>query len=408
MPDVRMRGFSSRTTVDAALSWLNQQTTPLPAENVSLYDAATRTLARDIVSQVNVPGFPRAMMDGYAVVADDTLGSSTYNPLTVEITGQSQPGGQPLPPIQRGQVIGINTGAPLPSGADAVLPVEKTERRDNLLDMMGEVSPGKHVSPVGEDIPLGTTVLSAGRNLRPQDIGVLSSIGVDEVPVVRQPRVHVVLTGDELLPAGTVPSGSKVADANGPMLHALVARDGGVLTGHLTIVEDNPTAILQAMQTPADVILVSGGSSVGPEDHAPVLLEEQGDLAIHGIAMRPSSPTGLGRLGNAVVVLLPGNPVSCLCAYDFFARRAICNLAGRDIDWPYRSKMLPLSRKLVSVVGRVDYARMKVVGEHVEPMAVSGASILSSTTRADGFCIVPADSEGLPEGALVQFFYYDL
>jgi molybdopterin molybdotransferase len=273
--------------------------------------------------------------------------------------------------------------------------------------MMGEVSPGKHVSPIGEDISRGTIVLSKGRTLRPQDLGVLSSIGVSEVPVVRQPRVHLVLTGDELLPAGTMPSDFRIADANGPMLHALVARDGGTLQGHLTIVEDNPAAILQAMQTPADVTLVSGGTSVGPEDHAPVLLAEHGELAIHGIAMRPSSPTGLGRIGESIVVLLPGNPVSCLCAYDFFAGRAIRSLSGRAADWPYRSQMLPLSRKLVSVVGRVDYARMRITGDHVEPMAVAGASILSSTTRSDGFCIVSADSEGLPEGALVQFYYYD-
>jgi molybdopterin molybdotransferase len=172
------------------------------------------------------------------------------------------------------------------------------------------------------------------------------------------------------------------------------------------MVADDPEAILAALRDQADVVLVSGGSSVGQEDHAPRLLAQHGQLAIHGIAMRPSSPAGMGRLGRQLVFLLPGNPVSCLCAYDFFAGRAIRRLGGRDPDWPYRRVRLALRRKLVSVVGRVDYARVARVGEEVEPVAIGGASVLSSTIRADGFVIIPGDSEGFPAGSQVEVFLY--
>jgi molybdopterin molybdotransferase len=137
------------------------------------------------------------------------------------------------------------------------------------------------------------------------------------------------------------------------------------------------------------------------------VLAQHGTLAIHGVAMRPSSPAGMGRLETRLVFLLPGNPVSCLCAYDFFAGRALRGLAGLRRDWPYRSVTLPLRRKLVSEVGRVDYARVAIVAGEVEPIAIAGASILSSTTRADGFVVVPGDSEGVPAHSLVQVWLYD-
>jgi molybdopterin molybdotransferase len=161
------------------------------------------------------------------------------------------------------------------------------------------------------------------------------------------------------------------------------------------------------MRGDVDCVIVSGGSSVGLEDHAPRLLVQHGELAIHGIAIRPSSPTGMGRLEDRLVFLLPGNPVSCLCAYDFFAGRAIRAMAGRDRHWPYRSHTLRLRRKLVSTVGRVDYARVAVQDELVEPIAVTGASLLTSTTRAEGFVVVPPDSEGYPAGAEVQVYFYE-
>jgi molybdopterin molybdotransferase len=403
--DVRMRGFARRTTVDAALAWVDERATPLPAESTPLLEAAGRVLAVDIVSRVDAPQFPRAMMDGFAVRATDTLGASEYNRLTLTVIGEALPGRAFAGVVQPGQAVRIMTGAPLPRGADAVLPVEQVESQAAQVFAQGEVSPGKHVGGVGEDVARGSVVLPAGRKLRPQDLGVLSSIGVAHAPVVRRPVVRIVVTGNELLPAGTPPEGYHVADANSPMLDALVRRDGGV-PRNPGIVPDTAEAILAALRDEADLTLVSGGSSVGQEDLAPRLLAEHGQLPIHGVAMRPSSPTGMGTLGAKLVFLLPGNPVSCLCAYDFFAGRAIRALGGLARDWPYSQARLPLRRKLVSVVGRVDYARVKIMGGEVEPLAIGGAAVLSSTTRADGFVIVPADSEGYPPGAEVAVYLY--
>lgn len=405
-PDVRMAGFPKRSGIPDVLGWLDQQLHPLPGEQVSLLELAGRVLNAEIVSEFDVPGFQRAMMDGFALRAADTLGASTYNRLPLQVAAEILPGRELATNLQEGQAARIMTGAPVPAGADAVLPAEKTETVGDNVYAMGEVAPGQHVGRVGEDIGRQTTVLPKGRVIRPQDIGVLSSIGVAEAAVVRRPRVRILVTGNELLPPGSKPSGCRIVDANSPMLAALVHRDGGVPVNP-GIVPDDPDSILDAMRDSADVVLVSGGSSVGQEDYAPQLLAQHGELAIHGIAMRPSSPAGMGKLMDRLVFLLPGNPVSCLCAYDFFAGRAIRVLAGRNAAWPYREASRRLRRKLVSAVGRVDYARVKLVGDEVESLATGGASVLSSTTRADGFVVVPGDSEGYPPGAEVTVWLYD-
>ena len=396
LPDVRMKGFASRTTVETAIAWIDAaipEFSSLSSEHVPLLEAVARVLASDVISSVNVPGFTRSMMDGFALRAEETFGATAYNALPLQIAGTSLPG-RPFPGVvQQGQAVLIMTGAPMPDGADAVIPVEYTETHESTLLVMGDVSAGKHVGSVGEDVPSDSVVLRAGRLLRPQDIGVLSSIGCGIVTAIRSPRVRILITGNELLPSGTRPDGYQIADANGPMLHALVSRDGGLplMPG---IVSDGRESLLAALAEPADIVLVSGGSSVGLEDHAPRILADHGTLAIHGIAMRPSSPTGMGLFNHHLVFLLPGNPVSCLCAYDFFAGRAIRAMGGRSKDWPYQQVHAILTRKLISTIGRVDYARVKLNGNNADPVAIAGASILTSTTQADGFVIIPADSEG--------------
>jgi molybdopterin molybdotransferase len=402
-----MRGFARRASVQQALTWLDQLLQPLPSETVTLDEAAGRVLAQEVISSVAVPGFDRAMMDGFALRAEQTEGASTYNPLVLTIASEILPGAEHLPSLLPGQAARIMTGAPLPSGADAVLPVERTQIDGDQVWVMEPIPAHKHVGLCGEDVRPGDRVLAAGRTLRPQDLGVLSSIGVSQLRVHRRPHVRIVITGNELLPSGSQPCGTRIVDANGPMLAALVRRDGGQVTSR-QIIPDQADTVLAAMQDDVDVVLVSGGSSVGQEDFAPGLLARHGQLAFHGLAMRPSSPTGMGTLGDRLVFLLPGNPVSCLCAYDFFAGRAIRQLQGRGTAWPYRSRRLPLRRKLVSQVGRVDYARVCVVGGQVEPVAISGASQLTSTTRADGFVIVPEDSEGYAPGSEVEVQLYDV
>jgi molybdopterin molybdotransferase len=425
--DVRMRGFARRHTVAAALEWLDGQLQPfdvtqgrlLDAETVPVGVAAGRVLATSVVSDVDVPGFDRATMDGYAVDAASTDGAAPYNRLPLTVIGDSMPGRPFDGSVRSGEAVRVMTGAPIPRGADAVLPAEFVEIGDQFeasvpgnsaeaglhVQALAAVSPAKNVGRRGEDIPRGATVLERGRVLRPQDVGVLSSVGHDQVSVLRRPRVRLVVTGNELLPAGSRPHGVHIADANGPMLAALVERDGGVVD-FPGLVRDDPQAILDGLMADADIVIVSGGSSVGVEDLAPTLVAEHGELAVHGIAMRPSSPTGLGTIGRRLVFLLPGNPVSSLCAYDFFAGRAVRALGGRDKAWPYRVVRAALGRKISSPIGRLDYARVRFVEGRIEPIAVGGASVLSSTTRADGFVIVGDDSEGFAEGTEVDVWLY--
>jgi molybdopterin molybdotransferase len=216
----------------------------------------------------------------------------------------------------------------------------------------------------------------------------------------------VLVTGNELLPPGSTPEGFKIVDSNSPMLDALVARDGGeclpvhYLPDHYEMVRD------AIRDTDADVILVSGGSSVGVEDHAPRAVAELGELAVHGVAMRPAAPLGVGFL-PLPVFLLPGNPVSCLCAYDLFAGRVVRRLGGRAWDLPYRNVSLPLAAKIVSAAGRLDYVRVKIEAGQVVPIATSGASMLSSTVVADGFVLVSRDRESLEPGEVVEVWLYD-
>jgi molybdopterin molybdotransferase len=407
-----MRGFARRHTVAQALGWLDAQLQPLEAESVPLGLVAGRVLASPVASDVDVPGFDRATMDGFAVVAASTEGAGPYSRLPLTVIGASMPGRPFDGAIRSGEAVQVMTGAPMPAGADAVLPAEFVEADANSPAEAGHhviavasVSPAKNVGRRGEDILRGTAILDRGRVLRPQDVGILSSVGHAQVSVVRRPRVRLVITGNELLPAGSRPRGFQIADANGPMLSALVERDGGVVD-FPGLVRDDRQAIVDALTADADIVIVSGGSSVGVEDMAPSLVAELGELAVHGIAMRPSSPTGLGRIGRRLVFLLPGNPVSSLCAYDFFAGRAIRALGGRTADWPYRSIRGTLGRKISSPVGRLDYARVTIVNGMVEPLAVGGASVLSSTTRADGFVIVDDDSEGFAEGSEVDVWLY--
>jgi molybdopterin molybdotransferase len=407
LPDVRMHGFPQRHTVAQALAWLDAQLHPLAPETVPLRGAAGRVLASEIVSDVDVPGFDRATMDGYAVVAASTEGASAYQGIRLTIVGESFPGFRYAGSLAPGQALRIMTGAPMPAGADAVLPAERTDvESDAVIIALSTVAPEKHVGRRGEDIARGTLVLDRGRVLRPQDLGVASSIGLSGLPVHRRPRVRLVVTGNELVPSGSTPHPFSVIDSNGPMLASLVERDGGIVD-FPGLVRDDADAILEAMRVDVDVVIVSGGSSVGLEDLAPMLVARHGHLAIHGIAMRPSSPTGLGTLGDRLVVLLPGNPVSNLCAYDFFAGRAIRALGARPLTWPYRAVRGRLGRKISSAIGRLDYARVTIEDGVVEPLAIAGASMLSSTTRADGFVIVGDDSEGFPAGAHVDVWLYD-
>ncbi|HMB05401.1 MAG TPA: gephyrin-like molybdotransferase Glp, partial [Isosphaeraceae bacterium] len=384
--DPRMHGSRTRTSVDEAIVLIDRRVGPLPAETVDFRGAAGRVLAEAVRAAEPVPAFDRAAMDGYAIRGEETFGAGPYRPAAFRRAGDARPGRRCEVQVGPGEAVQITTGSALPTGADAVVKVESTRAEGDSILVFEATPPGRHVGRRGEDIAAGTIVLPAGRVLRPQDLGALSAVAARSIAVIRRPSVAVLVTGDELLEPGTPARGVQIADVNSVMLAALIARDGGSARVVGPLPDDRARLRDEFARAAAgsDLVLISGGTSAGPEDYAPGLVAELGELAVHGVALRPASPAGIGFLGAVPVVLLPGNPVSCLCAYDFFAGPIVRRLGGRPRAWPYRALVLPLAKELVSVVGRVDYARVRIEQGQVEPLAISGASILSSTTRADG------------------------
>jgi molybdopterin molybdotransferase len=405
--DVRMRGFRERVSVERALAVALEGLAPRGAETLPLDAAAGRVLAQDVASAVDVPGFDRSAMDGWAVRAEDTFGASSYDPLPLALVGESMPGHPWTGTLGPREAVRIMTGAPVPAGADAVVPAE-LGRDDGVRVLVDTpVTPAKNVGRRGEDVRRGDVLLRAGRRLRPQDLGLLASTGHGTATVYAAPRVRILATGNELLAPGETPRGSHIVDSNTPMLQALVACDGGVVERTLRLRDDEDAIRATLSESGFEVLVATGGTSVGREDYLPKLVAETGSVDVHGVAMRPSSPTGIGRVGAARVFLLPGNPVSCLAAYDFFAGPAIRRLAGLPAASPYRTVRARMAKPLASQIGRTDYCRVVLTPRGVEPLAVAGASVLSSTTRADGFVVVPAGSEGFPEGAEVEVSLYD-
>ena len=405
--DVRMRGFSERVDVEVVDAFLAEHARPLEAEDVALLDSGGRVLAEDVASEVDVPGFARSAMDGYALRGEESFGASAYDVIRLKVVGLALPGAPHSGVVGEGEAVRIMTGAPVPEGADAVVKAEVCEEADGVVSISEATAPQKNVGAIGEDIKRGESILRAGRRLRPQDVGLIASVGLASVSCRRRPRVKLVVTGNELLPAGTRPSGSQIVDSNSVVLRGLITRDGGQSLP-FEIIPDLPEEIRKAMaDETADVVLVSGGTSVGQEDHAPRLLSELGRLDFHGISMRPSSPTGIGRIGSRLVFLLPGNPVSCLSAYEFFAGPTIRALGGRNRAWPHRRAFVPLARKIVSEIGRTDYVRVAIEQGRATPLATSGASILSSTVRAAGAVVVAREMEGMAEGEQVEVLLYD-
>lgn len=400
----------NRTPVAAVHALLDSRLQPLSPESVPLADVAGRVLANAIFSPVDVPSFRKSAMDGFALRAADTSPSRE-----IPIVGEAFPAKPFARELQPGETVRIATGAPVPPGADAILMIELAEVRDNCVRARTPVAIGKHVIVAGEDVARGTQVLPANRVLRPQDLGVLASIGVANISVIARPRVAILVTGNELLPPGTAPTGFQIVDSNSPMLAALITRDGAIpqyarhLRDEFSTVRD---AIAHATTT-ADAVIVTGGTSVGAEDHAPRAVAELGELAVHGIAIRPGAPSGIAFVPDGSrtvpVFLLPGNPVACLCAYDLFASRAIRRLGARPHELPYRTHAFTLTETIRSATGRVDYVRVKVnvAEKSATALATTGASNLSSTATADGFVLVPEARDSLAPGETVTVWLYD-
>jgi molybdopterin molybdotransferase len=404
-----MRGFAERTDLEAALETLRSCVEPLDAETVPLPEALHRTLARDVVSSLDVPAFDKSAMDGYALRAAETFGASPTDPASFRVVGEILPGDEGDLEVGPGEAVRIMTGGAFPAGADAVLMVEHaTDRGDSVL-VHGSVVPGRNVARTAEDVRKGDTVLERGRVLRPADLGVLASIGVSEPEVTRRPVVGLLATGNELVEPGSAEAGrrGRVVNSCRYMLQALVAQTGGAARWLGTFPDDRKALRSALERFEGDVLVTTGATSTGKEDHLPVLLAELGELLVHGVNIRPASPLGFGRLGRALAVLLPGNPAAAFVGFDVFVRPALQGLLGQREGRRNRRVRRRLRRKLASALNRTDFVRVRLVGDaEVEPLRSGGAGVLTSVTRADGFVIVPRDDEGFEAGTEVEVYLF--
>ena len=392
------RIFKERTSVDEALQLFLESIFPLRhTDEVPLEACAGRVLAESVVSGRDVPHYRRAAMDGYAVRASDTPGSSPANPVLLQLSDS----------IEEGTSMWVHTGAALPDGADAVVMVEDTVTAGDMVEIRAQVYPGRNVGQVGEDIKKEDLVFEEGHFLRPCDAAVLASLGLDRVSVFRKPVVAVIPTGDELVSrekADEVPPPGMVLETNGLMAALYVERWGGIprCTG---IVPDRPESIKEAVEAnlDADMILLSGGTSVGKRDHAPGVVESLGKLLVHGVGLSPGKPAALGVICKTPVVCLPGYPVAGLVALYFFVRPGIRKL-GSIPEMPEIVLRKRLAAKISSKIGYVNFIRVVFEGDRVRPLMGAGAGVLSSVAKADGYVLVPEHVEGYEEGQEVDVF----
>jgi molybdopterin molybdotransferase len=391
---------------------------PVGTEEVELVAAGGRVLAATITTPEDVPGFLRATMDGYAARAQDTFGASVGAPQYLEIKGEVPMGAAPNGSVGPGETLRVPTGAMLPEGADAVVMLEYTaEHPDGTLEVRRAVAPGENVLSPGEDVSRGEALFPAGRRLRPQEIGLLAALGVTRLVVYQKPRVGIISSGDEIVPLEGKPQPGQVRDANAYLAAAQVAEWGGVPLG-LGIVPDDFSALrksLAAAIKEADLILVSGGSSVGVRDLTLSAIQDLPDaeVLVHGVALRPGKPTilaSLGQEGGQPLLGLPGHPASAAVVMEVLGRPLLLRLAGlaEPVPWGHTVSAL-LSRNLAGATGREDYVRVRLrrEGKNLWADPVLGPSgLLSPLVKSDGLVMIPLGLEGLfkEEEVTVQLF----
>jgi molybdopterin molybdotransferase len=405
--DVRTKGFHKRVPVDKALNILLREIKPLGAERVQLADTLGRVLAQKVVAPHDSPPFSRGAMDGYALKGENTFGASQTNPIYFKLKGKVLTGKTSDFRIHEFEAARIMTGAPVPEGADAVAMFEYVKELEDEIEVLKPVTPGKNISLKGEDVKKGDVLLRKGRKIKPQDVAITAAMGISKLTVYRRPTVAIIATGDELREPGSKLRGAEIYDANSYSLHALVERNGGLPEIYGIVRDDYPElvgAVRKALG--ADLVLISGATSVGDKDFVPKVLAELGEVLVHGIAMRPGEPTGFGVVDGKLVFMLPGYPVAAIFAYETFVRPALEKMQGLDASRRYPKIRGQLKRKIASELGRRDYVRVKLdlTGEQpmVEPIRTSGSGIISSLVRADGFVVVPENTEGLEQGIMVE------
>jgi molybdopterin molybdotransferase len=403
MAATKMRPFGETISLDVARAILEGTGAPISrTEIISLEHAAGRVLARDVTATADVPPFSRAGMDGYAVQASDTRGASRGEPRTVKQIGTLYTGQVSPIPIRAGECIEISTGAPMPNGADAVVMVEETaSENDGSVRIFSEVQPLQNVGKQGADIQAGQIVLSAGELINSSRVGALAAIGTARVEVFERPRIAILSTGNEVVEPGEPLKPGHIYDINRFTLSAVVEENGGIAVAYPPAPDSLDALIMQLEQCLVnDVVVFSGGSSVGERDLIRDAIAAKGDLLFHGIAVKPGKPTGLGVVNGKPVFAMPGYPTSCLSNAHILLvplLRRIARLPRR----PKQTVLLPLAQRIGSVRGRHQFFTVRIVDGKAWP-AFKGSGDITSMSRADGFIEIPSEIESVDANTQVE------
>ncbi len=407
MTDPRESGFKDVTPLAEARQRLREAVSPHDrTETVPLSTAAGRTVAESVRARRAVPHYDRAAMDGFAVRAEDTFGAGDRSPAVLRLGGHAEDGDEVVP----GEAVRVHTGSELPPGADAVVMVEQTDTVADDVEIFDAVAEGENVAPAGEDVEADRALYEPGHQLRPSDIGLLKSTGVTEIECYQPPTVGVIPTGEELVQ--TDPAPGEIIETNGLTVAQYVERWGGV-PEYRNIVTDDEHALRAAIQRDLtkDVIVTTGGSSVGERDLIPSVVDDLGEVLVHGVAVKPGHPVGFGVVEDTPVIMLPGYPVACIVNAVQFLRPAT-KWAGHMPVAAHPATEAVLDRKIASEPGVRTFARVQLDrdGPAIEdpaespraiPTRASGAGVLSSVALADGWVVVPEEREGIPEGERV-------
>ena len=398
-----MRPFERTMPLAEARAIIDRAIRPIErTERIPLHDANGRMLGEDVVSTADVPPFSRAAMDGYAVRAEDTTGATASAPRVLRCIDQVFTGQVPLQAVGPGQCIEVATGAPMPDGADAVVMVEETETDGSgLVRIRASAPPRQNIGPQGADIQRGQTVLRAATLLNASRVGALAALGLTEVVVYAKPRVAILSTGNEIVSPGAPLAPGQIYDINRFTLSAVVGDHGGIAVPFGTAV-DSLDELMRVVDRclGEDLLVFSGGSSVGHRDLIMDVIAAKGEVLFHGIAVKPGKPTAFGRIDGKLVFGMPGYPTSCLSnAYILLAPtlRRIARLPSQAI----RSVTLPLGARVASVPGRHQFYSVRIADGAAIP-AFKASGDITSMSQADGYIEIPADVEAVEKGALVE------
>jgi molybdenum cofactor synthesis domain-containing protein len=398
-----MRPIRETIPLDEALTLMMESATPVQsAERIHIGEANGRVIAQPVVSAVDVPPFDRAAMDGYAVIAEDTFGAGPYDPRSLTCIEKVYTGQVPSRRVSHGECIEIATGAPMPEGADAVVMVEETERADaSVIRVLTPVYPRQHVGRRAADIASGQTLLEQGAVLNPSRIGAIAATGVTEIEVFARPRVAILSTGNEIVEPGRPLAAGQIYDINRYTLSAVITAHGGtpvVLPTALDTIDDLAAAVRAAAGH--DVLVFSGGSSVGERDLILDVLQRLGEVIFHGIAVKPGKPTVFGRIGSQPVLGMPGYPTSCLSNAYMLLIPLLRRLA-RLPDHRPQTTTVPLARRVVSTTGRHQFYSVKLVDGQAVP-AFKASGDITSMSQADGYIEIPAQTDIVEAGEMVE------